>query len=341
MLPKNNRITIVYSTKLTPNQRKIIGRKYSKIPSNWRKRFEKDGWQMLFTSQQMKNSREDHAITVFQLDYVKKQIWVFIDFEKQFCCYLYESFARYILCEYGDVSQYETFQRLYNREEKELKRLMEKEGYETFSMRDIFCVLFAFVIQTNCVNPKKELIYSYSYTRKWITEEIFCTNLVSLPSYMEVGKEVIRDQIILVEQAFHVLPEKIRKEFQERGWKIRISRESILETTEEEEVVGFCSGSESRIKLKSSQSEIGMSLLHEFGHFIYSYLSGHKKRKIRRLYATERNSFLSVYHDKHAIVSDKEYFAELFAQSLLKPMLCQQFVKKSYEYMKKIMEEWK
>lgn len=310
------------------------------IPSFWKKKFIQDDWQLVLTD---KMPQEFGGILgKFYADGNERQMWLNVGTLDIHSNIIYVAFAYYVSMEYAQIKESSTFTQLINRNERKLKLFLRFRGNISSTQDAIFAELFSFVIETNGNNSISQIDESYQYVKKWVYGQIFDRNIIYIPNYIEVGVDVIDEQIEMTDKAFKSLPQKLQQRFLKEGWKIRISNEKLLKDS----TYGLCSSFDSKIFIRSSSPELSKTVWHEFGHYLDSkeFFISHR-RTFTSAYKKERMAVKSLYDSteeyNYGISNSVEYFADIFAFYMAKPNVLQIYAPESYNVINSVVRKWK
>lgn len=339
MFKNSERSPIVHSK--TINKRKIesLNKQLERVPNIWKERFKKDKWQLVITDKMPQKC--GGALIQYYADGSEKQIWINVAIPTIAENIIYKAIACYVYMEYGNVKYSGTFNQIYKEKEKEIRIFMTFRGMLQYDEFQAFVEMFSFVIETDGNNAVKKLSSLYLYLKKWVNGDIFNVNYSQIPNYIEIGKDVLEEQLEGVKMAFLMLPTRLQESFVKKRWKIRISNEKIIRNS----TCGLCSSYDKKIYIKSSAPDIRITTWHEFGHFLdYQERLISNRLFFKRVFHAEKENLKGFYKEKsdydYAVSSPEEYFAELFANYLNDRNLLSSFVPKSVRIMEEIINNW-
>lgn len=310
------------------------------IPNFWKKKFIQDDWQLVITD---KMPQEFGGILgKFYADGGKRQMWLNVGTFDVHSNIIYIAFAYYVNMEYAQIKESTTFAELVNWNERELKLFLRFRGNISLTKDAIFAELFSLVIETNGKNSLSKIDESYQYVKKWVYGQIFDRNLAYIPNYIEVGVDVIDEQIEMTDKAFKSLPQRLQQRFLKERWKIRISNEKLSKDS----IYGLCSSFDNKIFIRSSSPELSKTIWHEFGHYLDSkeHFISHKI-SFTTVYKKERMAIRSLYDNneefEYVISNSVEYFADIFALYMTNPEVLQKCALESYNVINDVVKRWK
>lgn len=309
------------------------------IPDFWKKKFMKDDWQIILTDKMPKEY--GGIFGRLYADSNKKQIWLNVEAPDMYSNIVYIAFAYYIANAFAQFEEYSMFDELIKRNKHELLLFLNFRGNTSLTKDSIFAELFAFVIETNGKNVISKIDGAYEYVKKWVNGSIFKRQLNYIPNYIEVGVDVIDEQIELTAKAFKTLPKKLQEEFLKEKWKIRLSNEQLTNYS----ICGLYSSFDKTIFIRSSSPTLRKVIWHEFGHYLdhKEYKISHKK-VFEKIFYKERIGIEKLYNNneefEYAISKEEEYFAEIFALYILDSSELKKYAFESYNFIKDLVESW-
>lgn len=339
MKENSKRPSLLRMGRISERKIALLNFQFNNVPNFWKQRFVRDNWQLILT-----DKMPDGIGGVFRV-YVEtgqKKVWINYTVPDVFNNAVYIALAYYISVEYVQVDALTNFNHLIESNKKVVNRFMEFRRANSSESEEIFVELFSFVIETGERTLIPKLNDLYQYMKEWVTGRIYSKPIAYIPSYMDIGRDVIDEQVKVVDASFNLLPIKLRQRFQTQGWRIRVSNKVPGNAF----TYGVCSWTEKKIFIKSSAKELGKTVLHEFGHYLdreennisskyFFVLCFHKEKKqLKYLY-----DFAEEY--EYIISSSEEYFAELFAIYMTDPVKMKQRVPLSYDIMNKVVRRWK
>lgn len=339
MVKNSTRSPLLYSKTISKRKIEDLNRQLVKVPSIWKQRFKKDMWQLVITDKMPQEY--GGAFAQYYVDGSEKQIWINVSIPTITNNVIFKAFGCYVYLEYANERYSETFSNICKEKEKDIRLFTTIRGMLVYDEFRLFVEMFSFVIETDGNNIVKNLSSIYLYIKRWVTGDVFNLNYSQIPNYIEIGKGVIDEQLEGVKKSFLILPARLKQDFVERNWKIRLSNEKIIGNT----TCGLCSNCDRKIYIKSSAPDVRLTTWHEFGHYL-----DYRERLISESFAftgyffMEKENLKEFYKEKsdydYAISCCEEYFAELFANYINdKNRLCK-FVPKSVQMMEKIINNW-
>ena len=309
------------------------------MPSIWKEKFIKDEWQLVFADKMPQKYGESQIYA----DGNKKQVWINAEVLNMASNVIYIAFVYYIILGYAQIEESAVFAKVVERNKRVLSLFLRFIGRDPSSTKtEIFAELFSFVFETNGETPVSKLDEPYQYVKKWAYGQIFNRNLTYIPNYIEVGMDVIDEQIEMTDKAFKSLPQKLQQQFLKEKWKIRISNERILEDS----IYGICSSFHRRIFIRSSSINLIKTIWHEFGHYLdfkESILS--HREFFKTIFNRERMSIRILYdrnaNFKYAISNSEEYFADIFALYMMDPDALKKCAYESFNIISEVVKRWK
>ena len=166
-------------------------------------------------------------------------------------------------------------------------------------------------ISSNNVKSTKEV---------FVDKEGFVIESVEPDGTIEVEGDISSNIINYAYNYWYIIPENVRKDFKEMGWKIVITNESISEELNiSYKVSGATILKDKTIKVYGSQSCIRYALIHEVGHYVdyrNNFISrGDDFKELYNKNSTKLLEYNSNYTE--AVYSEEEYFAELYKTYLI------------------------
>ena len=243
---------------------------------------------------------------------------------------------------YAQFKESAIFAELVERNERELTLFLRFRGNLSSTKDVIFAELFSFVIETNGKNSISKIDELYQYVKKWVYGQIFNRNLTYIPNYIEVGIDVIDEQIEIADKAFESLPEKLQQQFLREKWKIRISNEKLTRDF----TYGLCSSFKRRIFIRSSSPELVKTIWHEFGHYLdYKEFFVSHKIFFKTIFNKERMKIRNLYDNieefEYGISNSEEFFAEIFALYMMNSEVLKKCAYESFNIISEVVERWK
>ena len=175
------------------------------IPGFWKKKFIQDDWQLVLTDNMPKEY--GGLLGRFYADGNKRQMWLNVGVLDIHSNIIYIAFAYYVSMAYAQFKESSTFAKLVKRNERELTLFLRFRGNSSSTKDAIFAELFSFVIETNGTNSLSKIDEPYQYVKKWVYGQIFDRNITFIPNYIEIGIDVIDEQIKMSDEAFKALPQ--------------------------------------------------------------------------------------------------------------------------------------
>lgn len=335
---------ILHSKSISKQEIYSLNRQLEKIPTIWKNRFMKDKWQLIITDKMA----EEHggAFGQYFADGSNKQIWLNVAIPTIYDNIIYKAFACYAYMEYGNIKQWNSFKEICKENEYELKIFLTLRGLFQYDEMLTFVEVFSYVIETDFGMNNTRITSLYNYLKKWVTGEIFSVDLSKVPNYMDIGRDVLNEQVEDVTLAFNMLPNGLKHDFIRNGWRIYLSNEKIVGgKIIQISTYGLCSSLERKIFLRSSSPKLRITTWHEFGHYL-DYREGFASGKFgfKTVYFSERNYLRNIYDTDfefdYAVSNTEEYFAELFANYMKDSESLKLVAPRSSETMKKIITRW-
>lgn len=339
MFYRTKRPPIIHSRTINKRKRESLNRQLEKVPELWKNRFIKDQWQLVVTDKMP----EEYGGAFIQYYAIgnDKQIWLNVSIPTLLDNIILKAIACYVYMEYANINNSYIFSQIVKESKKEIQLFMAFRGVLQYDELQIFVEMFSFVIETNGKYTNQKLSSLYYYLKKWVNGEVFNENYYQLPDYIEIGRDVINEQIENVKDAFLMLPIRLQRRFINDRWKIRISHEQIGGKS----TYGLCSSIEGKIFIRSSTPNIRKTIWHEFGHYLdYKEFLISRRKTFRNLYQFEKERLKKFYKSEqdftYAISSEEEYFAEIFAAYIDDSDLISKFVPKSVQFIREIIQKW-
>jgi len=310
------------------------------IPSIWKKKFIEDDWQLVLTDKMPQEY--GGAFGKFYADGSKRQMWLNVGVLDIYSNIIYIAFAYYVSMAYAQFKESAIFAEMVERNERELTSFLRFRGNPSSTKDAIFAELFSLVIETNGKNSLSKIDEPYQYVKKWVYGQIFNRNLTYIPNYIEIGIDVIDEQIEMTDKAFKYLPQKLQKQFLREKWKIRISNEKLTRDS----TYGLCSSFDRKIFIRSSSPDLIKTIWHEFGHYLdfKEFFTSHKgffKIVFNKEKMSIRNLYDSNEEFEYGISNSEEYFAEIFALYMKNAEALKRCAYASFNIISEVVRRWK
>ena len=335
----NSLATVMYEREIGRPIIELFMEKHKNIPYNWRRRFELDGWHILFPIDitQSGNPNPNNFLVSEPKD---KLVWISVRNATVSDNPIYWAYIFYLEAEYGNPAASQVFQRACEEEKVTLARILHGNIY-TKTAKQIFELLFIQMIEY----PRNSLYDSLKtckYVRSWLTEDIFRIDKSKLPNFLKVGTDVTEYQISSILEAWNVIPIGLREKFLNNGWKVVLTNSRKWRLDEDgRHISGHITSDKRSIFVKSSYEKPNIILFHEFGHYLFYYSDDCYIDEFKKAYMAERDLYLRIYNDKYTYNSLEEYFAQVFAYYLENPKQIERTLNWSYYIINKIAEQYK
>ena len=147
----NNLTTVMYESEIGRPLIELFMEKHQNIPYNWRRRFELDGWHILFTTDITKsgNLNPNNFLVSKHKD---KLVWISVRTATVSDNPIYWAYLFYLVAEYGNPADSKVFQRACEEEKVPLARILQGNLY-TKTAKQIFKLLFIQMTE----NPRNSL----------------------------------------------------------------------------------------------------------------------------------------------------------------------------------------
>ena len=334
------RDTVIYTKDISACQLNIFKQQYNKIPINWLRRFEKDNWQLAFTTD-ITVSGNTSSNTFLVSNPNERRVWINVKIGSISDFPVYRAFLFYIQTEYGNPAENTFFEKLCNEEKEKLAKMLGGDLTGVLP-KEIFELLFVQMLEV----PER-LPYATSktcnYVKSWINEEIFKVRTSILPDYLQIGTDITEYHIFEILKAWDIVPIGLREKFLNAGWKVLLTNSREWRIDEKgRSVAGYITSKVEKIFVKASQGKLDMILYHEFGHFMY-LLSNDKYliREFHNAYLQEKKEYLRLFNDEYGISNVEEYFAQVFAHYLKNPKEIEKSIKRSFDIIDAIAQKFK
>lgn len=339
MFNSSERAPILHSKTISKRKIESLNIQLEKVPVFWKKRFMKDKWQLIITDKMPEEC--GGAFAQYFASGSDKKIWINIAIPTVLDNIIWKAMACYIYMEYANAKNSNMFNQIMKNRENEIRLFMIFRGVLKYNELQIFVEMFSFVIETDGNYTNKKLSPLYFYIKKWVTGEVFNEDISQVPSYIEIGLDVVNEQVESVKEAFLMLPLKLQRKFISDGWKIRISHEKL----NGDSIYGLCSSFDRKIIIRSSAPNIKKTTWHEFGHYLdyKEYFASHSFF-FKKVYHSEKMKLKDLYEFEegfnYAISSEEEYFAEIFAYYINNSNEISILVPESTQFIRKIVRKW-
>ncbi len=332
--------SILYANTISKRKIQALNKQLEEIPVFWKERFLEDNWKIIITNQMPEEF--GGRLTKYYADTSQSKIWLNVSTPSMVDNDMFIAIACYAYMEYGNLENSNTFNYICQKEQKPIKLFMAFRGVPNYDAFEVFIEFFSFVIETDGNYNAKSLSLVYNYIKKWVNGEIFNINYSDIPYYIEIGKNVLKDQIEQVEKALYALPTKLLEKFKKDKWKIYLSNEKLSDDLAH----GFCSSDKKIIYVKSSSPDVYMIVWHEFGHYLdYQEYFASKRFFFKLAYNSEKAKLKQLYkyteEYNYAISSTEEYFAEIFAHYLNDSATLGILAPRSMQQLEKIVRKWR
>lgn len=333
------RDTVIYTKDISTFVLNKFQQQYNKIPNNWLRRFEKDNWQLVFTTDiTISGNTEKFNFLVF--DSNEKRAWINVKVGSISDFPIYKAFLFYITAEYGNPADTQIFKKCCN-SEKNLLTNITGIDLAGVSAEEIFSMLFIQMLESPRISQYKTS-KTCSYVKKWLNEDIFKIRTSILPEYLKIGTDVTEAQIFEIINGWDNIPVGLREKFLQEGWRIFLTNSREWRNNEKGRyVAGFITNRTAEILIKASLKDLDMALYHEFGHYIY-YLTNDKLiRNFYNAYLQEKNTYFHMYNDEYGISNVEEYFAQIFAHYIKHPKQIEKKISESFNIIDSIIKRYK
>lgn len=333
------RANILNSKTISESRLNSLIEQLKRIPPFWKKRFCHDDWQIILTDKMPEEYGGN--LTRFFADSREKKIWLNVVAPDVFSNIIYIAFALYIILEYFQIKESMIFTGLANKTKSGISNFMQYRGNNSLALEQIFVEIFALVIETDGKNPFTTIDELYRYIANWVNGDIFTRNIY-IPKFIEIGIDVTDEQIQVVYKTFQNLPQKLQQRFLDRNWKIKISKEKILQ----DDIRGCCSSFDKQILIRSSSIELQKTVWHEFGHYL-DFEEGliSSKFSFKTIFYAEKNFFNKLYANnelfRYGTSDSKEYFAEVFCNYMANPLALKNCAYQSFKFIDDILKKWR
>ena len=121
---------------------------------------------------------------------------------------------------------------------------------------------------------------------------------------------------------WNLIPKHIRQAFVDDGWKLIITNKSLENMYGYSfSIIGITVYDDKTICVEARENAIRRALCHEVGHYWdYKQNWASYESEFEEIYNREKYTFNEQYKaDNHCISSPVEFYAEIFAQSLMYP----------------------
>ncbi len=337
---KKLRDTVIYTKDISQQQLREFKEQYERIPRNWIRRFQKDNWQIVFTTDISISGTYDPNTLIFS-DPNEKRIWINIKIAPFTKGIVYIGFIWYIKIEYGNPVENDFFKKVCRNEEKLLSSILLTRISE-INLEKIFELLFIRMLE----NPHDNR-YAYSkacaYVKSWLNEDIFKVRTSILPNYLQIGTDVTEKQVFEIIKAWEIIPIGLRKRFVSDGWKVVLTNSREWRNDEQgKSFVGYLISDVQQIVVKASKDNLDMILFHEFGHYMHMLnITSKLVIEFYGAYKKEKNIYYNQTKDDYGISSVEEYFAQVFAYYLKSPDEIRFSISRSFNIVDAIAKKYK
>ncbi len=333
------RETVIYTKDISESQLSQFKQQYNKIPINWLRRFEKDNWQLAFTTDiTISGNAEQSTFLVSNPN--EQRVWINVKIGDNSNFPVYRAFLFYIQTEYGNPANNQVFEKLCKGEKELLSRIT---GLDLTGVlpEEIFSLLFIQMLEFPQL-PQYDVSKTCSYVKKWLNEDIFKIRTSILPEYLKIGTDVTETQIFEILRGWNNIPNGLKERFLQQGWKICLTNSREWRNDEHGRyVAGFITNKSEEILIKASLKDLDMTLYHEFGHYMYILSYNGFIRNFYNVYLKEKNIYFSIYNDDYGISNAEEYFAQIFAHYIKHPEQIKSKLPKSFDIIDSISRKYK
>lgn len=326
------------NAEIAPEIREALKKQFNNIPQHWLKRMSRYNWKIIVVDELI--DAENGKSLIFNVVFDEQAIYLNSSLEATLRNGVYKAVACYIVAQHITINDSIVFPVLLEENADKMQEFLKKRNaLYTEDPSLVFIELFSFVIETKGNNPLSEMDPVYRHVKRWVTGDIFERNLKHIPDYIIVGNDVVDENIFKTIEYFSEIPQKVQKEFINNGWKIRISSEYLVDSSDCE---GYCDINERKIYFKAAAEEFRSSMWHEIGHFIdfhWGFPSG--GQEFTKAYQKEKGYLMreqvTFEFYKYCTVNEKEYFAESFANYMKDPFKLQTVAPKTYRVIDRIV----
>ena len=337
---KNLRDTVIYTKDISEQQLRKFKEQYERIPTNWIRRFQKDNWQIVFTTDISISGAQDPNTLIFS-DPNEKRVWINIKIAPFTNGVVYIGFIWYIKTEYGNRAENDFFKMICKDEEKMISNILLTR-ISQISPEDVFQLLFIRMLEKPQDNR-----YSYSkaciYVRSWLNEDIFKVRTSILPQYLQIGTDVTEKQVFEIIRAWKKIPSGLRKRFVDSDWKVVLTNSGKWKNDEQRKnLAGYLISDSQQIVVKASSENLDMILFHEFGHYMYMLnITSKFIIEFYKAYKKEKAAYYEQTKDDYGISSVEEYFAQVFAYYLKMPEKVRANINRSFNIVDAMAKKYK
>lgn len=150
----------------------------------------------------------------------------------------------------------------------------------------------------------------------------------------KISKKLLQQQV----EAWNLIPESLRNTFEEDGWSFIITDGDLAKKYSHlgyNEIAGITDHGEHTIYVEDRGKILESTTIHEFGHYLNS-VSGNPvySEEWEKIYENEKQWIKNTkgINQEHAVSSESEYFAAVFAQAILYPEKTKEMAPESYEF---------
>lgn len=329
MEKNKKRDTVIYTKDITESQLNEFKQQYNKIPTNWLRRFEKDNWQLAFTTD-ITISGNANQSTFLVLNQDEQRVWINVKIADISSYPVYRAFLFYMQTEYGAPTNNQVFEKICNNEKDLLSKIIGADLSGVLP-EEIFSLLFIQMLEYPQI-AQYDLSKTCSYVKKWLNEDIFKIRTSILPEYLKIGVDVTEAQIFEIIRGWQNIPIGLKERFLKSGWKIFLTNSREWRNDKNtRHLAGYITNETEEISIKASLKDLDMTLYHEFGHYMYILTENTTIRKFYNAYLKEKEIYFNMYNDEYGISNIEEYFAEVFAHYTKHPEQIKKKLPKSFE----------
>lgn len=160
---------------------------------------------------------------------------------------------------------------------------------------------------------------------------------VNYKDYIKTDGNIKASRIDYVNKILNVIPKNILTTYFNEGGVVVITDKDIATTyfgnTDLGRIAGLYNSSKKIVYISNNVSDIDGSLIHEFGHVLDSLTGwGSMQEEFKSIYAKEKDTFKVYSHDEHYKSNEREFFAEVFQESILNPKTCEASAKGAFDF---------
>lgn len=155
--------------------------------------------------------------------------------------------------------------------------------------------------------------------------------------YIKVEGSVKDSLVDYLKSRLNLIPKNILSAYFNQGGTILLTDKNIAKTYYGDSslgrIIGLHDANKNIVYMSNSEYAIDNALIHEFGHVLDSLTGwGSMEEEFKAIYTTEKDTFEVYSKDGHYKTNEREFFAEVFQESILNPKTCEASAKGAFDF---------